>query len=1131
MKVGLACLKLRLLRYGLTEECEGVERMGSRGGGKAKRRTGVDAEDEDDDEEEDAEGLMARRETYVKRAIKRAKRREAAAVASGGGVGENGAFIRNPAAVEARRILVKQFLNDVSAQKKCAWPQCQGITPGYRKDRKVKIFKAVLSKKQSDEMKAKGMKSVNPLLFRMEEQNAFKVQEKEKPLTNGWHGGQEEEDEYEGDQTHGAEEEIAMHNALEAETQQDAAHEKEEGQPRYMTALEVQAALELLFNREQQVMRLIFYPFASSRLKVTPDMFFLTNLLVPPNKWRPVTKEDDTVTEDKQNSTLNAVIYACDEIHRIAANMRQTSHDPSVRRQTGNDHSQAGVNLQEAINNVIDVETSTRGGRVIQAGIKQNLEKKEGLFRQNMMGKRVNFAARSVISPDPNIETSEIGVPLVFAKKLTYPEPVTSHNHDAMSRAVINGMEKYPGAAAIEDERGMILSLKFKSEDQRRALAKQLLAPTIPGLKGGRGKIVHRHLQTGDVVIMNRQPTLHKPSMMAHRTRVLQKENTIRMHYANCNTYNADFDGDEMNMHFPQNEQARAESFEIADTDHQYLSSTAGKPLRGLIQDHLSMGVQFSSRDVFFDAEQYQQLLYSCLRPENHNTTGDRIQSVPPAVLKPKRLWTGKQVISTLLKNILPEGYEGLNLTSRSSTSADSWGEKTENNPDKFDVTATSIAFRDTEQVVIFKGGEHLSGILDKSQLGPSVGGLVHAIHELYGHIVAGKFLSIVSRLLTRYLNERAWSCGMEDLFLTPEGDIRRKEELKKAIALGFEVSASYVSLEASQLQARDPQLLERMEDVLRHPIQHAGLDQVYNASTKNITESVTKACLPLGLGKPFPKNQMQAMTISGAKGSNVNANLISCNLGQQVLEGRRVPVMVSGKSLPSFREYESDPVAGGYVSGRFLTGIKPQEYYFHAMSGREGLIDTAVKTSKSGYLQRCVVKGLEGMRSEYDSTVREATNGTVVQFLYGEDSLEIGKQKYLTEFSFLANNHTSVAASMNIDELWTKVRNPELDLEEKQKQILKSARKGRVVDPIMAEYPPSNHVGSTSERFTEAVAAYIKENPDKLIKDKKAGIEGVMSKKTFQRLMNINTCVLLSTLVKPSESWQRNPSGNPQLK
>ncbi|KAL6409909.1 DNA-directed RNA polymerase I subunit RPA1 [Ilyonectria robusta] len=189
-------------------------------------------------------------------------------------------------------------------------------------------------------------------------------------------------------------------------------------------------------------------------------------------------------------------------------------------------------------------------------------------------------------------------------------------------------------------------------------------------------------------------------------------------------------------------------------------------------------------------------------------------------------------------------------------------------------------------------------------------------------------------------------------------------------------------------------------------------LDVLMNGTSKDITAAVQKACLPNGLDKPFPRNQMNVMTTSGAKGSRVNASLISCNLGQQVLESRRVPLMVSGKSLPCFRPFETSIHANGYITSRFLTGIRPQEYFFHHMAGREGLIDTTVKTWRSGYLQRCIIKGLEGFTVAYDMTVRDA-DGSVVQFLYGEDGLDVAKQAYLTDFSFILNNVVSEAIQL----------------------------------------------------------------------------------------------------------------------
>jgi len=288
-----------------------------------------------------------------------------------------------------------------------------------------------------------------------------------------------------------------------------------------------------------------------------------------------------------------------------------------------------------------------------------------------------------------------------------------------------------------------------------------------------------------------------------------------------------------------------------------------------------------------------------------------------------------------------------------------------------------------------------------------------------------------------------------------------------------LEVASKYVTLDETQ-QSNDAELRRRLEDVQRDDQKQAGLDNVYSSRTSQLSTDITSVCLPLGLVKPFPWNQMQAMTTSGAKGSAVNANLISCNLGQQVLEGRRVPVMVSGKTLPSFKAFETNVRAGGYITDRFLTGIKPQEYYFHAMAGREGLIDTAVKTSRSGYLQRCLIKGMEGIKSEYDSSVRDS-DGSMVQFLYGEDGLDVTKQKYLTNFRFLAENHLSFLAQLNLLAEYNILMGMDTGATEHNKMASRKYKKtGQLdcMDPALALFNPGSALGSTSESFASAVKA-----------------------------------------------------------
>ncbi|KAF1945843.1 DNA-directed RNA polymeras-like protein I subunit [Clathrospora elynae] len=1074
--------RLELIRCGLVREANDMYEHIDMDRGKKDKHNADNSETDDANED-----VIGQRNNYVKRCMRRA------------GISKHDASpTKNEAINVARQQVLKEFWADISKGKACK--NCQGTGPTFRKDRGIKIFRKSMSDKDKAKMAAaeKRWYPAVEILARRDAKTKKQPVHADEGVADLDPASEEDEDIDMDDmqEANGSLLATESRTARKTKTAVDAPDSAQE----YITTDEVKAAMILLFENEIEMLRLLYSPNGSrSLVDVSPDMFFMHAIIVPPNRFRPEDKTGDSISESPKNKLYKGILDACDAMRQISNEMQGRPNEAGYNRLRNFDDLQTmWVNLQGAVNALIDRDANPTQGRAAIAnpdGIKQRLEKKEGLFRKNMMGKRVNFAARSVISPDPNIETNEIGVPPVFAMKLTYPEPVTNHNFYDLKEAVLNGPDKWPGAHAIENEFGQVVTLRKKNYEERLALANQLLAPSSSYSNGSKNKKVHRHLNNGDVVIMNRQPTLHKPSMMAHRARVLPGEKTIRMHYANCNTYNADFDGDEMNMHFPQNELARAEAMTIADTDHQYLSATAGKPLRGLIQDHISMGVWLSNKDTFFTREDYHQLLYSCLRPEDGHTTSGRLETVPPMIWKPQQLWTGKQIITSVLKNIKPAHYQDLTLTSKSSTNGKLWGLHSE------------------EQTVIVKDGQLLCGIIDKAQIGPAPGGLINGIYEAYGETIAGRALSIIGRLLTKLLHMRAFSCGVEDLILTEEGDRARLEELRKAEQLGLEVASKYVTMDSAKIDTKNPELRRRLERVLRDDTKQHGLDLLMNTASSVVSSEVTLSCLPDKLIKPFPKNQMQAMTGSGAKGSLVNANQISCNLGQQVLEGRRVPVMISGKTLPCFKPFETSVRAGGYIVNRFLTGIRPQEYYFHMMAGREGLIDTAVKTSRSGYLQRCIVKGMEGLHVQYDTSVRDS-DGSMVQFLYGEDGLDTTKQKYLNDFKFQAQNFLSLAQALQSREASEKVFSAEAT--EYNKKAAKKARKGAAMDPVTAVYTPSRHSGSTSELFLQAKKEYCDKNPDKLLKQKSKDPDGEVLKKSFERALDIK---YLRSLVEPGEA------------
>lgn len=780
-------------------------------------------------------------------------------------------------------------------------------------------------------------------------------------------------------------------------------------------------------------------------------MFFLRALSVPPSRFRPPVVMGHMSIEHSQNYYLSKVlelnarlrnsfhvtrelITEEGELKNALANGSSDGTDAAKHIRSVCDEkekSQASslgvwVELQTTINCFMD-STRDPKGQTNNApnGIRQLLEKKEGIFRKHMMGKRVNFACRSVISPDPYIGTNEIGLPLAFAKTLTFPTPVTSLNISEMQNLVRRGPSNYPGAVWVEFPNGQRIDLSKMKERGRNAIAARLLSSG-----SGCGVVkVGRQLRDGDMVLMNRQPTLHKPGIMAHRVRVLfsPTQNTLRMHYANCNTYNADYDGDEMNCHFPQSYLASAESHTIASTDQQFIVPTDGSPLRGLIQDHVDAGVKMTQMNTFIEREEYQQLLFAALAslPGLELIRSDaNIELLPPAIRKPRELWTGKQVISTLL-NHLRKGndrdddpsfnYPGLSMERKTKTPATAFGESYK------------------EHMVIIRDGDLLQGVLDKAAFGASEFSMVHAVYEAYGPSRAGLILNALGRLFTAYIQYYAGhSCRMEDLILTPEADEKRRQMVKDTYNIGSRAVKAWADSDGGKVEIPPSDASNPKSKVPLKPHEKAAvaskigellsggdgkenaaaLDGFMQSQVNPLASNIIKLCLPDGLAVPFPENTFGLMVTTGAKGSMVNQSQVSCSLGQQALEGRRVPRMSSGRTLPSFAPYDPNPRADGFIADRFLTGVRPQEYYFHCMAGREGLVDTAVKTSRSGYLQRCLVKHLEELKVGYDHTVRDGEGG-VIQFLYGEDGVDPTKAPHLDcegkTFEFLARNHKSL--------------------------------------------------------------------------------------------------------------------------
>ncbi|XP_023211114.1 DNA-directed RNA polymerase I subunit RPA1-like [Centruroides sculpturatus] len=748
-----------------------------------------------------------------------------------------------------------------------------------------------------------------------------------------------------------------------------------------LTAVEARDHLRKLWDKERTILQKLF---GISNLAIDShecplDMFFLENVMVPPTRFRPISFMKGKKFENPQTAALKNVIHSSIVVRELLKSKKEginlaSAKDDALKsvlatvpgsNVTEKLHS-ARITLQLKVNAVTDTEMD-KLSKEKYPGMKQILEKKEGLFRKHMMGKRVDYAARSVISPDPYIMSDEVGIPMVFATKLTYPQPVTPWNIRELRQAVINGPNVYPGAVLVKKEDGSVVKLSPTNHIQREAIAKKLLTPSHFNKKSQGNKIVYRHLQSGDILLLNRQPTLHKPSIMGHRVRVLPGEKTLRLHYANCKCYNADFDGeptlhkpsimghrvrvlpgektlrlhyanckcynadfdgDEMNVHFPQSELARSEAYNIASVNYQYLVPKDGTPLSGLIQDHVVSGSLLSMRGTFFTREDYQELVFGALtfiqRP---------LKLLPPCIIKPKALWSGKQIISTVIINIIPLGKPPPTIEGSAKIAAKNWQNKTNQ---RYSIPLIESM---SESTVIIRSGELLCGVLDKAHYGPTPYGLVHCCYELYGGQTSTLLLTSLARLFTHYLQIHiGFTLGIEDITVTSKANKKRWKIMKSAKKVGDKTIAE--ALDVTDYTNKS-EIISKYQDahLSKNDLGRKQIDAAMKTETDTFNNEINKICIPDGLWKKFPQNNLQLMIQSGAKGSSVNAMQISCLLGQIELEGKRVPLMISGKSLPSFLPYDTTPRAGGFVDGRFLTGIRPQEYFFHCMAGREDVL------------------------------------------------------------------------------------------------------------------------------------------------------------------------------------------------
>ncbi|KAL7982998.1 hypothetical protein Chor_013604 [Crotalus horridus] len=596
-----------------------------------------------------------------------------------------------------------------------------------------------------------------------------------------------------------------------------------------------------------------------------PEWMICTVLPVPPLSVRPaVVMQGSARNQDDLTHKLADIV-------KINNQLRRNEQNGAAAHVIAEDVKLLQFHVATMVDNELPglPRAMQKSGRPLKS-LKQRLKGKEGRVRGNLMGKRVDFSARTVITPDPNLSIDQVGVPRSIAANMTFAEIVAPFNIDRLQELVSRGNSQYPGAKYIIRHNGDRIDLRFhpKSSDLHLQI----------------GYKVERHMCDGDIVIFNRQPTLHKMSMMGHRSL-----------------------------------ETRAEIQELAMVPRMIVTPQSNRPVMGIVQDTLTAVRKFTKRDVFLERGEVMNLLMFL------STWDGKVPQ--PAILKPRPLWTGKQIFSLIIP-----GH--INCVRTHSTHPD----------DEDSGPYKHISPGDTK--VIVENGELIMGILCKKSLGTSAGSLVHISYLEMGHDVTRLFYSNIQTVINNWLLIEGHTIGIGDSI----ADAKTYQDIQNTIK-----KAKQDVIEVIE-KAHNNELEPTPGNTLRQTFENQ-VNRILNDARDKTGSSAQKSLSEY--------NNFKSMVIAV--------------VGQQNVEGKRIPFGFKHRTLPHFIKDDYGPESRGFVENSYLAGLTPTEFFFHAMGGREGLIDTAVKTAETGESGSVMVK--------YDATVRNSIN-QVVQLRYGEDGL-----------------------------------------------------------------------------------------------------------------------------------------------
>jgi len=663
--------------------------------------------------------------------------------------------------------------------------------------------------------------------------------------------------------------------------------------------------------------------------KVRPELFIISLLPIPPVTVRPsITLETGERSEDDLTHKLVDIVRIN---KRLVENIDLGAPDFIIQ--------DLWELLQYHVATYINNEISGvpparhRSGRILKT-LTQRLKTKEGRFRHNLIGKRVNYSARTVISPDPMLDVNEVGVPLIIAKELTTSIVINEKNIEYIK----NMIERYPDWPTINYVIRPDGRKKKVTETNKEEISKEIEA----------GYIVEKQLEDGDWVVFNRQPSLHRMSMMGHKVRVMPHK-TFRLNLVVCPPYNADFDGDEMNLHVPQVEEAQTETKLLMNVPNHIRSPRFSGPIIGCSKDHITSLYILTHGNRELTKKEVVELVKSC----------DMSIEIPN-----RKKFTGKEVFSMFLPKDFNIEYKaeccvGCQKCLKEKCPYDAY--------------------------VIIKKGELISGTIDKKGVSAFSGKILDEIDKIYGHEFTRKFLFNITKLALIFLTNHGFSISLSDQDLDERTQKKINTIIKNTRKEVDEIIKDFKRGRIKVMIGRTPR--ESLETLIQRKLANS-LNKIANVIEKYI-----------------PDNNTVIMAKSGARGSMINLVQCSACIGQETIKGERIKIGYSKRTFPHFKEGDISLESKGFVKNGYKQGLNPFEFFFDAMNSREGLMDKSLKTRHSGYLERRLIGALQDLKIEYDGTVRDSEK-KIIEFIPGEDGLDPSKiQKGGIDVEKIANN------------------------------------------------------------------------------------------------------------------------------